>query len=85
MFTLVENGHPQRRRTVCAKADFLAVEQSIDENSSESIRQHAPQLKLGSSTLWKILRKNQRLRACKIQIVREMKPATPQARRTFVE
>lgn len=84
-FTLVDNAHPQRRRTVRTEDAIVAVEQSIEEDPNESIRHRAQQLELCPSTLWKILRKDLGLRAYKIQLVQELKPNDHRARRTFGE
>ncbi|GFU56040.1 DUF4817 domain-containing protein [Trichonephila clavipes] len=83
-FTLIDNSHPQRRRTVRTEA-IATVERSIKEDPNESIRHRAQELDLGTSTLWKILRKDLGLRAYKIQLVQELKPNDHQARRRFVE
>ncbi|GFT67214.1 DUF4817 domain-containing protein [Trichonephila clavipes] len=69
-FTLIDNSHPQRRRT---------------EDPNESIRHRVQELDLYPSTLWKILRKDLGLRAYKIQLGQELKPNDHQARRRFVE
>lgn len=37
-FTLVDNTHPQRRRTVRTEDAIAAVEQSIEEDPNESIQ-----------------------------------------------
>lgn len=83
--TLVDNVHPQRRRTVRTEEVIAAVEQSVEEDPNESIRRRAQQLVLSPSTLWKILRKDLGLRAYKIQLVQELKPRDHQMRRTFGE
>ncbi|XP_054745598.1 uncharacterized protein LOC129249937 [Anastrepha obliqua] len=62
-FALVDNTHPQRRRTVRTEDAIAAVEQSIEEDPNESIRHRAQQLQMCPSTLWKILRKDLGLRA----------------------
>ncbi|GFV30106.1 DUF4817 domain-containing protein [Trichonephila clavipes] len=84
-FTLIDNSHPQRRRTVCTEEAIATVERSIEEDPNESIRHRAEELDLCPSTLWKILRKDLGLRAYKIQLVQELKPNDHQARRRFVE
>ncbi|GFX38541.1 DUF4817 domain-containing protein [Trichonephila clavipes] len=84
-FTLIDNSHPQRRRTVRTEEAIATVERSIDEDPNESIRHRAQELDLCPSTLWKILRKDLGLRAYKIQLVEELKPNDHQARRRFVE
>ncbi|GFU42643.1 DUF4817 domain-containing protein [Trichonephila clavipes] len=70
--TLIDNSHPQRRRTVRTEEAFLyyTVERSIEEDLNESIRHRAQELDLCPSTLWKILRKDLGLRADKIQLKR---------------
>ncbi|XP_023021061.2 uncharacterized protein [Leptinotarsa decemlineata] len=84
-FTLIDNSHPQRRRTVRTEEALAAVQRSIEEDPKESIRHRAQELDLCPSTLWKILRKNLGLRAYKIQLVQELKPNDHQVRRRFVE
>ncbi|GFV39287.1 DUF4817 domain-containing protein [Trichonephila clavipes] len=84
-FTLIDNSHPQRRRTVRTEEAIATVERSIEEDPNESISHRAQELDLCPSTLWKILRKNLGLRVYKIQLVQELKPNDHQARRRFVE
>ncbi|GFV80703.1 DUF4817 domain-containing protein [Trichonephila clavipes] len=84
-FTLIDNSHPQRCRTVRTEEATATVERSIEEDPNESIRHRAQELDLCPSTLWKILRKDLGLRAYKIQLVQELKPYDHQARRRFVE
>ncbi|GFX91511.1 DUF4817 domain-containing protein [Trichonephila clavipes] len=84
-FTLIDNSHPQRRRTVRTEEAIATVERSIEEDPNESIRHRAHELDLCSSTLWKILWKDLGLRAYKIQLVQELKQNDHQARRRFVE
>ncbi|GFT11721.1 DUF4817 domain-containing protein [Trichonephila clavipes] len=84
-FTLIDNSHPQRRRTVRTEEAIATVERSIQEDPNESIRHRAQELDLCPSTLWKILRKDLGLRAYKIQLVQELKPNDHQERRRFVE
>ncbi|GFW35195.1 DUF4817 domain-containing protein [Trichonephila clavipes] len=84
-FTLIDNSHLQRRRTVRTEEAIATVERSIEEDPNESIRHRAQELDLCPSTLWKILRKDLGLRAYKIQLVQELKPNDHQVRRRFVE
>ncbi|GFX94714.1 DUF4817 domain-containing protein [Trichonephila clavipes] len=74
-FTLIDNSHPQRRRTVRTEEAIATVERSIEEDPNESIRHRAQELDLCPSTLWKILRKDLGLRAYKIQLVQELDEA----------
>ncbi|GFT18322.1 DUF4817 domain-containing protein [Trichonephila clavipes] len=83
--TLIDNSHPQRRRTVRTEEAIATVERSIEEEPNESIRHRAQELDMCPSTLWKILRKDLGLCAYKIQLVQELKPNDHQARRRFVE
>ncbi|GFX62170.1 transposase [Trichonephila clavipes] len=53
-FTLIDNSHPQRRRTVRTEEAIATVERSIEEDPNESIRHQAQELDLCPSTLWKI-------------------------------
>ncbi|GFT82712.1 uncharacterized protein TNCV_1784561 [Trichonephila clavipes] len=53
-FTLIDNSHPQRRRTVRTEEAIDTVERSIEEDPNESIRHRAQELDLCPSTLWKI-------------------------------
>ncbi|GFU34329.1 DUF4817 domain-containing protein [Trichonephila clavipes] len=82
-FTLIDNSHIQRRRTVRTEQAIATVERSIEEDPNVSIRHRAQDL--CPSTLWKILRKDLGLRAYKIQLVQELKPNDHQARRRFIE
>ncbi|GFW55026.1 DUF4817 domain-containing protein [Trichonephila clavipes] len=84
-FTLIDNSHPQRRRTVRTEEAIATVERSIEEDPNESINHRAQELDMCPSTLWKILRKDLGLRAYKIKLVQELKPNDHQARRRFVE
>ncbi|GFW29476.1 DUF4817 domain-containing protein [Trichonephila clavipes] len=84
-FTLIDNSHPQRRRTVRTEEAIATVERGIEEDPNESIRHRAQESDLCPSTLWKILRKYLGLRAYKIQLVQELKPNDHQARCRFVE
>ncbi|GFV10628.1 transposable element Tc3 transposase [Trichonephila clavipes] len=43
-FTLIDNSHPQRRRTVRTEEDIATVERSIEEDPNESIRHRAQEL-----------------------------------------
>lgn len=81
--TLLDNVHPQRRRTVRTEEVVAAVERSVEEDPNESIRRRAQQLDLCPSTLWKILRKDLGLHAYKIQLLQELKPRDHHMRRTF--
>ncbi|GFX25998.1 putative transposable element [Trichonephila clavipes] len=69
-FTLIDNSHPQRRRTVRTEEAIAIVECNIEEDPNESIRHRTQDLGL---------------RAYKIQLVQELKPNDHQARRRFVE
>jgi len=82
-FTLVDNRHPQRRRTVRTAEAIAAVEHSVEDDPNESIRRRAQQLEMCPSTTWKILRKDLGLKAYKIQLVHEIKPRDHAKRRTF--
>ncbi|GFX57219.1 transposable element Tc3 transposase [Trichonephila clavipes] len=62
MFTLIDNSHPQRRRTVRTEEAIATVERSIEEDPNESIRHRAQESDLCPSTLWKILPKDLDLR-----------------------
>ncbi|GFW01053.1 DUF4817 domain-containing protein [Trichonephila clavipes] len=84
-FTLFDNSHPQKCRTVRAEEAIATLERSIEEDPNESIRHRAQELDLCPSTLWKILRKDLGLRAYKIHLVQELKPNDHQAKRRFVE
>ena len=65
-FTLNDNTHSQRRRTMRTGEIVAAVERSIEEDPNQSIRHRAQQLDMCPSTLWKSLRKDLGFRACKI-------------------
>ncbi|GFX47189.1 transposable element Tc3 transposase [Trichonephila clavipes] len=84
-FTLIDNSHSQRRRTMLTEEVIATLERSIEVDPNESIRHRAQELDLCPSTLWKNLRKDLGLRAYKIQLVQELKPNDHQARRRFVE
>ncbi|GFY26504.1 transposable element Tc3 transposase [Trichonephila clavipes] len=80
-FTLIDNSHLQRCRTVRTEEVIATVERTIEEDPNESICHRAQELDLCPSTLWKILQKDLGLRAYKIQLVQELKPNDHQARR----
>ncbi|GFY11467.1 DUF4817 domain-containing protein [Trichonephila clavipes] len=84
-FTLIDNSHPQRLRTVRTEGAIATAERSIEEDPNESIHHRAQELDMGPSTLWKILRKDLGLRAYKIQLVQELKPNDHQARSRFIK
>ncbi|GFS82052.1 DUF4817 domain-containing protein [Trichonephila clavipes] len=84
-FTLIDNSHPQRRRTMRTEEAIATVERSIEEDPNESIRHRAKELDLCPYTLWKILRNDLGLRAYKITLVQELRPNDHQAKRRFVE
>jgi len=65
-FSLNNNIHPQRRRTIRTEEVIASVERSIEEDPNQSIRHRAQELEMCPSTLWKILRKDLGLRAFKI-------------------
>lgn len=50
-YTLVDNAHPQRRRTVRTEDAIAGVEQSIEEDPYEFIRHRAQQLEVCPSNL----------------------------------
>ena len=84
-FTLLDSTHHSRRRSVRTKETIAVVERSTKEGPNESNRHHEQQLDLSPATLWKILLKDLRLCAYKIQLVQELKPHDHRARRTFGE
>lgn len=84
-FTLIDNTHPVRRRTVRTQEAIAAVQRSVDNDPNVSIRRRSQQVNLCPSTLWKILRKDLGLRAYKIQLVQELKPQDHLLRRTLAE
>lgn len=71
--TLVDNKHPQRRRTVRTEDAVGVVARSVEEDLNVSIRHRAQQLAICPSTLRKILRKDLGLYPYKIQLVQELK------------
>lgn len=84
-FTVTDNVHPVRRRTVRTEEAVAAVQESIEDDPNQSIRRRSQQLGLCPSTLWKILRKDLGLKAFKIQLVQELKPNDHRMRRQFGE
>ena len=84
-FTLCDNVHPERRRTVRTPEAIENVRQSVEDDASVSFRRRAQQLNLCPSTLWTILRRDIGLKAYKIQLVQELKPNDHRLRRTFGE
>lgn len=84
-FTVTNNVHPVRRRTVRTEEAVAAVQESIKDDSNQSIRRRSQQLGLCPSTLWKILRKDLGLKAFKIQFVQELKPNDHRMRCQFGE
>ena len=84
-FTLCDNVHPERCRTVRTPEAIENVRQSVEDDASVSVRRRAQQLNLCPSTLWTILRRDIGLKAYKIQLVQELKPNDHRLRRTFGE
>ena len=56
-FTLNDNVHPARRRTVRTQQMIDVVRQSVEDDANVSIRRRAQQLNMCPSTLWNILQK----------------------------
>ena len=71
-FSLKDNIHPERRRTVRTPQTNAAVQESVEEDTNVSVRHRAQQLHLCSSTLWTILQKDLGLHPYKIQLVQEL-------------
>lgn len=84
-FTLNDNVHPARRRTVRTQQMIDDVKQSVEDDSNVSIRRRAQQLNMCPSSLWNILHHDIGLHAYKIQLVQDLKPNDHQLRRTFGE
>ena len=73
-FSLNDNIHHERRRTVRTPQTIAAVQESVEEDANVSVRHRAQQLHLCRSTLWTILQKDLGLHPYKIQLVQELKP-----------
>ncbi|XP_023173537.2 uncharacterized protein LOC111601262 [Drosophila hydei] len=85
-FTLNDNVHPMRRRTVRTAEAVAAVQKSIEQDPNQSLRRRSQQLGLCPSTLWKILRNDIKIsKSVKIQLVQELKPNDHRMRRQFAE
>ncbi|GFV69475.1 putative transposable element [Trichonephila clavipes] len=84
-FTLIDNSHPQRRRTVRTEEAIATVERSIEEDPEV----HPPSSTgIGSVSIHfmeDFAEGSFGLRAYKIQLEQELKPNDHQARRRFVE
>lgn len=65
--SLLDQPHTHRGKTVRTIATLVAVRQSVNADRNESIRRRAQEVGLCPSTLWKILRKDLRLSAYKVQ------------------
>lgn len=64
---------------------IAAVERSVEEDPNESTGHLAQLLELYPYILWKFLRKDLDLRACKIQLVKELIPHDNLEHRMFGE
>lgn len=84
-FTLLDNIHPERARTVRTSETVAAMNESVTEDPNLSIRRRAQEMNLCPSTTWKILRKDLGLREYKIQLVHKLEPDDHPRRRAFAE
>ena len=73
--TLLDDTRPIKPRTARTVENIAAVNESFAEDPEESIRRRSQQLGLSYGTTWAILRKDLGLKAYKIQLVQELKPA----------
>ncbi|VVC30449.1 Hypothetical protein CINCED_3A017737 [Cinara cedri] len=74
-FSLLDNTRPNRPYPTRSEENIVAVAGSVRDDRDESIRCRSQQLGLSYATTWRILRKDLGLKAYKIQLVRELKPA----------
>lgn len=81
--TLFDNTRPIRPHPARSEENIAMVMESLDNDRDESIRRRSQQLGLSYSTTWRILRKDLGLRAYKIQLVQELKPADLPMRHRF--
>lgn len=82
-FTLLNIVPPTRMRTGRSAQNIAAVAESVREDRDESIRRRSQSLGLSYGTLWRILKRDLGLKAYKIQLVQELKPADLRLRREF--
>ena len=81
--TLLDDTRPIRPRAVRTVENIAAVNESFAKDLEESIRRQSRQLGLSYGTTWAILRKDLGLKAYKIQLVQELKPADLPKRHNF--
>ena len=72
--SLLDNIRPKIPRPARSEENIAAVAESVHEDRGESIRRRSQQLGLTYGTTWRILRRDLKLKAYKIQLVQELKP-----------
>ena len=73
-----------RARRARTPANIASVAHSVEENPGLSIPHRSLELGVSQTTLHRILHKNLCLKAYKVQLTQELKPADHQQRRVFV-
>lgn len=81
--SLLDNVRPNRPRPARSEENIAAVAESVHEDREESIRHRSQQLGLTYGTTWRILRRDLKLKAYKIQLVQELKPVDLPRRQRF--
>lgn len=76
---------PVRARSKRSVENIAAVRESVAANPKLSIPRRSQQLGIAQTTTWRILRKDLALKAYKIQLTQELKPADHRQRRIFVD
>ena len=79
----MDDTRPIRPRTARTVENIAAVNQSFAEDPEESNRRRSQPLGLSYGTTWAILRNDLDLKAYKIQLVQELKPADFPKRHNF--
>lgn len=82
-YSLLTDTRPNRPHPARSIENIAAVADSVAEDRNESIRHRSQQLGLSYGTTWAILRKDLGLKAYKIQLVQELKPADLPLRHRF--
>ena len=82
-FTLLDVPVPKRRRIAPSEGIMAAVSASIQNEPNQSIPRLFQELGIAQTTLWRIMRKDLGLHACKIKLTQELKPLDHLKRRTI--
>lgn len=76
---------PVHTRPARSVENIAAVRDSVAESRTVSVRRRSQRLGLSNTSTWRIMSKDLHLRAYKIQLVQELKPADHSLRRTFAD